>query len=223
MSYRDIMLKLCPDGICKCGCNLKKKTILSKYPIYKKNLDNPNISRMYSVKLSTYLLNGVYDKIMEMNDEEYILCVGYIEKKGGDFQIGLTGSAKFNEDIDETAKRETCEEMGLVFEDFLKISSDQGKKHTSYVFTVNANNCKNFITSPFSRKKDDRRRKVTVLIHGDINTIFNIMRSIPVKSSNEEGIGYHVALKISEAKKMCRSIKSLKERFINWKINKSNF
>lgn len=217
------------NGTTTCACcqarieeekRLYSISVLSKYPIYKKKVGEPNIVRMLNAKLSTFLLKGVTEKIMEMPDDEYILCVGYDENKGGDFQIGLTGTAKFGENIDDTAKRETCEETGFIFDEVLPISSQREQKYTSHVFTAKASTCKTNMSYNMSPKRDDSRRKVAVLVHGDVETIFNLMRKIPIDHKNQECIGYHVALKISEAKKMCQKIQNLTEKVIKWNIKK---
>lgn len=164
---------------------------------------------IYEAKVSTYLLDGVVECISKLDDDEYILCVGYKGSKGGDFQIGLTGTSKKNEDIDQTAKRETMEEVGIEFDEFLKETS-KIHKYTSHVYTVNIKNCNATKWYNSSKKKDDKSRKVTVLIHGPLNSIVKVMKTIPVEKNNGDNIGYYIALKISEAKSICKYIKKKK-------------
>ena len=158
----------------------RRKRLLQNYPIYKKNIGDKFIKILTYPILSTYLLNGVCEKIYDLNDDDYILCVGYDDDKGGDFQIGLTGSAKYNEDIYQSAIRETEEEMGLIFENVSHESQITDKKYISYIFTVRVEDCKLRNFTSYSKKKDDVKRKVTVLIHGDINKIMEVMNIIPL-------------------------------------------
>lgn len=158
--------------------------------------------------MSRYITAGLKETLDQIPLENcYTLCVGYPESKGGDAQVGITGSQKMNESIQTTAMRETYEESGLA----IYISEDtpaivkREKRKTITSFSVNADDVSvpsNLIVKNTS--KDNRNSKAQILIYGTYDKMCNLaLNGISnLLKYNPDDISYLLVIPVSTANRV---------------------
>lgn len=65
-------------------------------------------------KYFPFPMRDVLFRSKKINIDDYILCPLYEKKRGGDFQIGMTGTVENKENFEKTLERELGEEIGLI-------------------------------------------------------------------------------------------------------------
>lgn len=198
----------------ECDCHFcNKKSNQTK--LFVKYLHYPFIVEQEIGMISNYLLPGVMDVIDNLQityPNDYILCIGY-STQFKDFQIGLTGSVKFNEHHKTAAIRETLEEVGFISDEFKLVRQlNFGNNKKSHIYNVPAKSLWKINCVP-NFKDDDNNKKVTVLIHGSLEEISRIMEESPLQFNNDEKISYFAAIKMTFAFEICCKIHNYKSKF----------
>lgn len=120
----------------------------------------------------------------DIYDEDYILCPLYLYKGYNDFQIGVTGTVKMNENYKQALIREIGEEVGLKVnypEDLYFITNiklHRGKRMSSYIVDIRDLSpvTKKEHNKPFgSQARDDRSRRVGCLVYGPKSYILDYL------------------------------------------------
>ena len=158
--------------------------------------------------ISNYYYSGLYECLQSIKPNKYIICIGYNE---GDFQIGLTGTCKYNENHKQAVIRETMEEIDITSKNFQLVSTKQKNRGcliNSYVYKLNATDCVQCTHQRSDMKKEDRRNnnrkeKITCIIYGDKEEIDNIMLHSRLSKNNKEKIKFYASLSVSEALNLC--------------------
>jgi hypothetical protein len=144
---------------------------------------------------SSYYLTGMNSAISVLPKESSILCVGYCI---GDMQFTVTGSCYKDETVQDAAIREVKEELGVDIDiTKLKLHSHgaiTNDKKKSTIFTLCIDNCEmrpiHELSKSMNDLKDDRSRKVSVMIYGSTENIRQLMEMArPMK--REEGIAFY--------------------------------
>jgi len=135
-----------------------------------------------SIIISNYLLTPTLQDLLTIPDISngefnYILCPGYIHE---DYQIGVTGTSKTDETIQNTLLREVNEEVGMKLNKNVKydtfLDSKKKRKIAHGVYHIQEFNPeKNNITNIVEKSKDDKTRKISALLYGNM---INLKRMI---------------------------------------------
>jgi len=92
---------------------------LPLYVSIKETVDDDDIKKVKFNEISGYLLKDMKEVVESIDDESYILCIGYhtrLEdgtKVDGDVQIGLTGTVERGESFKDGSARELLEEGSI--------------------------------------------------------------------------------------------------------------
>ena len=165
----------------------------------------------YGFRPSSYIPNETYLLLRNIPQNSYILGPLYGGKYGNDFQLVVTGKPFLNETYEKAMYRELGEELCILpimnknekykFEERTNINQGKYKKS---IASIKINNTK-FITNervPY-KGKDDKKRKIIVLVYGSKNDILEKMENLDQngwgKSDNIKGV---VALSVSTAFKI---------------------
>ncbi len=164
------------------------------------------------ILLSRFYLPGTLEVLKTLPKDNFVVFVGYSNKKGGDAQIGITGSMKNFENRPTTAVwRELEEETGFTttLRENLKLShnvweptkNDANIKRSIFAFEINASLCEPLHKIPQSSKRDDSIDKVSLLIHGSFSKVSDLMKKVPIRNG-EEDIDYFLIVPVVDAIEM---------------------
>jgi hypothetical protein len=78
-----------------------------------RNFINPN-DIILSTHLPPFFRKYLQDNLKFYSDNDYLVCPKYLDYKGDDIQIGITGKIKRGEDYSDGVQREILEETGLL-------------------------------------------------------------------------------------------------------------
>lgn len=147
-------------------------------------------------KFSRYYLTGMYSTLCDIQTDTSILCVGYT---GGDMQFTVTGTCHFGEDEETAVSREIMEEVGIDFDATKLLLHSYGfienQETRSAVFSLCIDDCRPRPLSELpqvfrGRYRDDKRRKVSVIIYGKRENLRSLMEMARPLIKNE-GINYY--------------------------------
>lgn len=159
-------------------------------------------------QFSSYYLTGINSAITDIPTEALILCTGY---KIGDMQFGITGSCYFGESEHDAAMREIHEELGITFDqDKLKFHSTGITDNvSSTIFSLCLNECDiKSITKPIStHNKDNRNKKVAVIIFGSSPRIKELMELARPQNKTEQ-IAYFASVPKRKASNIINIVKN---------------
>lgn len=155
----------------------------------------------YQQGVSSHIPKIISELINSIPSSDYMLCPLYrktIDKNnvtnGGDFQLGITGTAHYAEAPIDTLHRELAEETGLTITEHISwdMHLKDGKKET-YGINININNTKiNTILPPIilPRPLDDKMHKIACIIHGKEYDIIDKYMTKPeiIQWPNEDNI-----------------------------------
>ena len=157
--------------------------------------------------MSSYVLPGMIPTIEAVDSigDQWVMCVGYCERDGGDAQVGITGSKKGRETSVATGVREVREEAGLDVDpralNEVAHARAYGKTFTS--FRVKSTD----VTVPMRFQarncdRDDKRVKSQVLIHGPHDQMCHLAESGArelLRAANPDNIAYILIISASVA------------------------
>jgi len=189
-------------------------------------------TRIYSIdsslltrcEISTYLEEPMAHALMNIPDENYILCPLYSPRyknissdnyEWSDFQIGFTGTLKNKEihkgvpDYFEGYKRELSEELGLLInsvstiEEFKEISYTDEYRRPKNIEMYNielSDLVLNTEQTRPSKSPDIKTLKIGGYIHSNLTNVLKYLNSDIILSSNEDNLVGIVAVKSEFAK-----------------------
>ena len=205
--------------------NLNTPIFKSHSYYYNGTLINNSII-MSQCELSSIYYEGVYETLITLPENDYILNVGYSTLKDGimihqDFQLGMTGSPT-NYDMYKSngflcaASREMEEELNLRADFNDIIERYHGEPYgIRKVFTVSADKTTVIDNQIEETKSSDiSRDKISLFVHGSKESINNIMESYNnvFRKNNGTCIGYICAISVKDAVPIAQSLKQRKEK-----------
>lgn len=150
-----------------------------------------NVKKCSKQVFSRYYLTGMNSAIQDIPEESHILCIGYTI---GDMQFTVTGSCYENETVQGAAMREVYEELGVYIDPtYLQLHShgqlEKKKRVFSTIYLLCVDNCemKPIQEMPnFQGLKEDKSRKVSIMIYGSRERLRKLMEmAYPMKSDEE--------------------------------------
>lgn len=191
--------------------------------IYLVNLrnDNPdlefhdfNFSSDDFVKIGKYYRHPKYilEILNNLDDNKYMLISGYTGEFECEIQISLTGKClyKNNENENAALKREIYEEMGLLLKNYNQIKNLKtliNKKGEKTLFSLvkvkeNTFNIPQFQSNICLKLKDNRKKRVASILHGDLDVLIQYMLQTNLPANYCENITYIGAISIGLCKKI---------------------
>jgi len=200
------------DDVCNITNMPMAVSVIHKYSKkYKFEHDNPILSYenkdKHKIILSTFLLSGIC-KTFEYFDytKSYILGLGYTRN---DVQFAITGTEQLNETTHQAIIRELEEEVGITIDETKltnKIIKETPLRRNS-TYLLHASHAKpyNGYADMFVQNRDDKFRKVQVVIYGSLKEITKLIEMITRRRPSEEQHSI-VSLHILEAKTIYRNL-----------------
>ncbi len=165
--------------------------------MYKKSVDDDSIQTLDKLTLSYYKISGiekVFSKLhtKNMNNDIYILGIGYGNRNGQDWDIQpyisesvlqIKNNKKYDEPFDEAALRGLMEECSLKLIDPLSITDYKSiQSDNSTIYSINAKHCigcnpQKLSVNNSNVNKDNKKKKAGVVIYGqyeDLEPLLNV-------------------------------------------------
>ena len=138
--------------------------------------------------VSTFLPSTMKILLGKIPLNYYILCPLYSFK---DFQLGVTGTAYFNENIRTTVHRELLEELGIFPINYIPQIININNNITTYGSNININKIRCNNRFNIIKGNDNRSTKIAVVIYGKEEDILNkyLTKNIIQYESNDNIIG----------------------------------
>ena len=138
--------------------------------------------------VSLYLPDTMKILLEKIPPNYYILCPLY---SVGDFQLGVTGTSHFNENIVKTVRRELLEELGIFPINYTPQLIKLNNNIITYGNTININNTRCNNKFNIIKGNDNRNEKIAVVIYGKEEDILNkyLTKNIIQYKSNDDIIG----------------------------------
>jgi hypothetical protein len=158
-------------------------------------------------KLSKYLIGypmyNIIEKLYKMFPNYSLLCVGYNDNCGGDFQIGITGKIKTNESSYDAVKREIKEELGLICDLADSVEIDKN------IFIINSSKIISNLISVYPNTEKDTTQKICGLIIGTHEELINLMSFPSYRnfSDDQQNINHVMIVSLYSCLKMINLIK----------------
>jgi hypothetical protein len=147
--------------------------------------------------------------------DDYILCPLYVKQgnKGGDFQLGITGTVEEKEEFDQTLRRELGEEVGLI----PKISTTNkkykwkriGRDTIDFViYELPINDCRGLCQEDLENMDnivitDNPTKKIGCYIYGNLQDVLKFLNSPQIyRFKSEDEIYGVVAIQVKIAKEI---------------------
>lgn len=167
----------------------------------------------YKQLFSRYYFTGMHSALLDLPKDVSILYIGY---DLGDMQFTVTGTCRYGEDEETAAAREIMEEVGIDFDASKLMLHSYGtiekQDAKSAVFSLCIDNCKvkrlDELPIVFSgrRARDDRNRKVSVIIYGSRENLRDVME-MARPLCKDERINYYGSVPYASTKLLVDTFK----------------
>jgi len=154
------------------------------------------IEHQSSLKFSDFSNEGIREALKTLPEDSWVLAVGY---DAGDVQPpAITGSCFYNEDYDDASLRELREETGLVPKQGIKLelfgTFVTNKTEKIYKANIKDLTIDTEILSHIEGK-DDRKRKVGVLVYGTKEDMMERLEDIIKVPKNDDIVSAYILSK----------------------------
>jgi len=148
-----------------------------------KDIETNNICKEKSLIISSFKPDGLKTIINNIPKKNFIIGVGYSE---GDFQIGISGKRKKDENINDTMIREMTEELSLrpIFRPELYFKNCN---NTFYIINLKDTILLKAPIDNINKKRDTTDRAV-ICIHGNEKIVKKYLSNVKIKPNNEDFI-----------------------------------
>lgn len=148
--------------------------------------------KIKALLMSMFLLKGAKDAFNKLNlpNNYYVLCVHYVDSKGGDTQLFITGTVEKyeQEDTSRTAIAELMEEARFVTDKVTFVDKYEDNRNVFETYAAKISDLTS-IKLPEMRQEDKitdgKKRKITCIVYGTKAEMKRAVSNIKRSSSNK--------------------------------------
>lgn len=180
-------------------------------------------SKCYTSNTNVYPLSKYFPFPMKdmlyrskkIRQDDYILCPLYVKQgnKGGDFQLGITGTVEEKEEYSETLKRELGEEVGLIPTTSIVNKKYKwkriGRDSIDFVtYELSISDCRSLNQEDLDNMNkvvvsDNPNKKIGCYVYGNLQDILKYLNSPQIyRFKSEDEINGIVAIQVKIAKEI---------------------